>query len=373
MAGLLTSETGNTTKVVKYINECRDMQIKVLPPDVNSSDWNFTPDGDAIRFGLGAVKNLGQAAVEAIITARKEVGKFKSIFQFCEKVDMTSLNKRMIESAIKAGAMDSIEGTRSQLMAVTDRAIEHGQRLMKDRLSGQTGLFGDLFVAEEEADEPLPRVPDWTPQEKLMGEKELLGFYVTGHPLDEYKDKVSELATHFTDNMEDLKKGDEVALCGTLSGIQRRRNKDQKPWASMQLEDLNGSIEAMAFTTVYESVLPFLVEDKPMLVRGLVLPEENTQPKLSIQSIVPLEVARVPLPSLISIRVTLKDSNNDKAAEISRLFARKQGSSGVRLRLEKRGDFSVILDVASKIRPDKEFRAEIERICGPECVEVLAE
>jgi len=372
MAALLTSETGNTIKVVKYINECRDMQIKVLPPDVNSSDWNFTPDGDAIRFGLGAVKNLGQAAVEAIIAARREIGKFKSIFQFCEKVDMGSINKRMIESSIKAGAMDSFEGTRSQLMAVTDRAMEHGQRLMKDRLSGQTGLFGEMFAAEEESEEQLPNVPDWTPQEKLMGEKELLGFYVTGHPLDQFKDKVSELATHYTDNMEELAKGIEVALCGTLSGIQRRRNKDQKPWASMQLEDLKGSIEAMAFTTVYESVSQFLIEDKPMLVRGLVLPEEGTQPKISIQSIVPLEVARVPLPSLISVRVILKDTGIDRAAEISDLFARKQGNSGVRLRLEKRGDFSVILDVATKIRPDKEFRREIERICGPECVEVLA-
>jgi DNA polymerase-3 subunit alpha len=372
MAALLTSETGNTTKVVKYINECRDMAIKVLPPDVNSSDWNFTPDGDAIRFGLGAVKNLGHAAVDSIIAARKEVGKFKSIFQFCEKVDLGSLNKRMIESCIKVGSMDSFEGTRSQLMAVTDRAMEHGQRLMKDRLSGQTGLFGELFAAEEEREEPLPNVPDWTLHDKLTGEKELLGFYVTGHPLDQYKDKVSELASHTTDGMEELAKGVEVALCGTLAGIQRRRNKDGKPWASMQLEDLKGTIEVMAFTTIYESVSQFLIEDKPMLVRGLVLPEENTQPKISVQSIVPLEVARVPLPSLISIRVGLKDFGNERAEAISRLFIEKPGATGVRLRLEKTRDFSVILDVAARVRPDKQFRAEIERICGPECVEVLA-
>ena len=372
MAALLTSETGTTTKVVKYINECRDMSIKVLPPDVNSSDWNFTPDGDAIRFGLGAVKNLGQAAVEAIIAARQEVGKFKSIFQFCEKVDLGALNKRMIESCIKAGAMDSFEGTRSQLMAVTDRAMEHGQRLTKDRLSGQTGLFGDMFAAAEEREEPLPNVPDWTLHDQLTGEKELLGFYVTGHPLDQYKDKVSELATHTTDTMEELAKGVEVALCGTLSGIQKRRNKDGKPWASMQLEDLKGTVEVMAFTTIYESVAQFLVEDKPMLVRGLVLPEENTQPKISVQSIVPLEVARVPLPSLISIRVSLKEADSARAAAISQLFIQKPGTTEVRLRLEKPRDFSVILDVSAKVRPDKEFRAEIERICGPECVEVLA-
>ena len=372
MAALLTSETGNTTKVVKYINECRDMSIKVLPPDVNSSDWNFTPDGEAIRFGLGAVKNLGQAAVEAIITTRKNVGKFKSIFQFCEKVDLGSLNKRMIESCIKVGAFDTLDGTRSQLMAVTDRAMEHGQRLMRDRLSGQTGLFAALFAEEQEYEEPLPIVPDWPMHDKLTGEKELLGFYVTGHPLDQYKDKVSELATHTTDGMEELAKGVEVALCGTLTGILTRRNKAGKAWASMQLEDLKGTIEAMAFATVYDSVLPFLIEDKPMLVRGLVLPEENTQPKISIQSIVPLEVARVPLPSLISIRISLKDLENERAEAINRLFTQKPGATEVRLRLEKTRDFSVILDIAAKVRPDKEFRAEIERICGPECVEVLA-
>ena len=128
----------------------------------------------------------------------------------------------------------------------------------------------------------------------------------------------------------------------------------------------------MAFATVYESVLPFLVEDKPMLVRGLVLPEENTQPKISVQSIVPLEVARVPLPSLISIRVSLKEAGSGRAEAINELFTQKPGVTGVRLRLEKPRDFSVILDVAARVRPDKEFRAEIERICGPECVEVLA-
>src|SRR5450759_2064525 len=120
MAALLTSETGTTTNVVKYINECREMGIKVLPPDINSSDWNFTPDGDGIRFGLGAVKNVGQNAVEAIITARKEVGKFKTIFQLCETVDLSVLNRRVIESLVRAGAMELLEGSRAQLFAAVE-------------------------------------------------------------------------------------------------------------------------------------------------------------------------------------------------------------------------------------------------------------
>ena len=158
MAALLTSETGNTAKVVKYINECREMGIVVLPPDVNHSDWSFTPDdtapgGRGIRFGLGAVKNLGQSAVEAIARARVENGAFRSLHQFCEKVDLGAVNRRMIESLVKAGAMDSLEGTRSQKMAVLDGAMEAGQRAWRDRECGQGGLFGEAL--EEHAPMPL--------------------------------------------------------------------------------------------------------------------------------------------------------------------------------------------------------------------------
>ena len=221
MAALLTSETGNMAKVVKYINECRDMSITRAPARCECERLNFTPDGEAIRFGLGAVKNVGQSAVEAISMARQEVGRFRSIYQFCEHVDMGAINRRVIESLIKAGAMDDLEGTRAQLFAAVDAAIECGQSAWKDRLSGQGGLFGGDFAAEEHPEKPLPNVPDWLPKEKLQVEKELLGFYVTGHPLDQYRDKVKELATHDSGNLEGLAKGAEVALCGVLTTIQK--------------------------------------------------------------------------------------------------------------------------------------------------------
>jgi DNA polymerase-3 subunit alpha len=360
--------------VVKYINECREMGIPVLPPDVNFSDKDFTPAPDGIRFGLGAIKNVGGAAVDSIMEARASGGRFRSIFDFCERVNLSAVNRRMIESFIKAGAMDSLEGNRAQLYAVIDSAMESGQRLQKDRESGQGGLFGDLMGGSEAPpDAPLPELPNWTRQEKLAGEKELLGIYVTGHPLDDFEDKVSELATHYTDTLEDLPRGAEVAICGILTGILRRRNKDGKLWASMQIEDRKGAVEGMAFSTQYEGLLPCLIEDKPMLIRGLVLPEEGAPPKISIQSMVTLENASVNLPSLISIRVPVRaDQASGKAAELQQLFTRKPGGAGVRLRLEKSRDFSVILDVATKVRPDKEFKAEVERICGPESVEVLA-
>lgn len=200
----------------------------------------------------------------------------------------------------------------------------------------------------------------------------MLGIYVSGHPLDQFGDKIAELATHDTENLEGLEKGVEVALCGILTNIQRRRNKEGKLWAAMLLEDLKGAVEAMVFTTQYERLLTALEEDKAVLVRGLVLPEDNAPPKLSIQDITPLEVARVNIPTLISIRVSLaSNGNGDKASALQQLFMRKQGDTLVRLRIEKARDFSVILDVPAKVRADREFKAEVERICGPESMEVL--
>ena len=370
LAALLTSETGNTAKVVKYINECRDMGIKILPPDVNHSEWSFTPDGEAIRFGLGAIKNLGQSAVEAIGKAREEGGKFSSLHEFCERVGLGMVNRRMIESLIKAGAMDSLEGTRSQKFAATEGAMEAGQRAWRDKESGQVGLFGEVSAEAGQEFVALPKVPDWTDKEKLAYEKELLGFWVTGHPLDNYADKVAELATHDSASLEGLEKNAEVKLCGVLTGVTRKRNKEGKPWSAMCLEDRTGSIDAMCFTTNYERLASQIVEDQVVLIRGLVLPEENAAPKISVQDIVALDNARVDLPSLISIRVWLgKNGEVDRAAALGELFRNKPGDTSVRLRLESPRDFSVVLDVPAKVRPDREFRRVLEQICGPECME----
>jgi DNA polymerase-3 subunit alpha len=367
MAALLTSETGNTAKIVKYINECRDMGIRVLPPDVNSSGWSFTPDGEAIRFGLGAIKNLGQAGVEAILAGRGEVGRFRSLDQFCEKVDLSVCNKRIVENLIKAGAMDSLGAGRSRLLAAVESAMDYGQKAWRDRQKGQTGLFSGEFHEHEAPERPLPSAPEWSARQRLAFEKEVLGLYVTGHPLEQYLDKVAELATHDSESLEGLEKGTEVALCGVLTGVQRKRNREGKLWASMQLDDRSGSLDALVFTTNYDRLMENLIEDQAVMVKALVLPEESGPPKVSIQEIVGLEVASLRLPSLISIRVPL----GTDAAALGELFGRKPGETAVRLRLEKPRDFSVILDVTQRVRPDREFRREVERLCGPDALEVL--
>ncbi len=380
MAALLTSETGNTDKVVKYINECRDLGIQVLPPNVNKSHLSFTPDAGSIRFGLGAVKNVGAGAVEAIVAARNQNGPYATLDDFFERVDLTSVNKRVVESLIKAGAMDGLRGTRSQLYAVLEDCMESGQRAQKDKESGQAGLFGDLLGGASTGPAPerqLPDLPDWTATEKLRGEKEMLGFYVTGHPLDEFRWKVDELATHRSDSLTGLQKGEEIALCGVITGIQRRRNKEQKPWAFMQLEDWSGATEVLAFASRFEQLQPQIVEDRAVLVRGKAMPEEDGTVKVNAHDIIPLDNVRVDFPALISIRIRLGANGSaeqglERANVLKDLFARKPGATQVVLRLEAPRDFQLQLGVDGKVRPDREFKREVERLCGPESIEVIA-
>jgi DNA polymerase III subunit alpha len=371
MSALLTSESGNMDKMVKYINECREMNIPVLPPDVNQSDLHFTPAGKAIRFGMGAVKNVGQGAVETIVRCRLEGGPFKSLYEFCERVNLTAVNRRVLESLIKAGAFDSTGANRAQLTEALDRAIESGIRATRDREMGQDTLFG--FIEEHKEEQPLANLQDWTMEQKLAGEKEVLGIYVSGHPLDRYKDRIADLSTHFTDKLDDLERNTPVALCGLITGLVRKTNREGKYWAAFKVDDGRGTVDAMVFANRYEELLPALKDDAPVLVRANLLPEEGGPPKLSVQELVALDDVRVNLPSVISIRFWLReDSLVEKVEALNDLFGRKSGNTEVRLRLEKPRDFSVIMDVDRRVRPDREFRSELERICGPECMEILA-
>src|SRR5437868_610719 len=223
MAALLTSVTGSTDDVVKYINECREMGIAVEPPDINVSDANFTPHGAAIRFGLAAVKNVGGNAIESIVAARNTPEQFRSIYEFCEMVDLRLLNKRVLESLIKSGAMDAL-GRRAQLMTVLDRAIDRAQKTQRDAESGQHGLFG-VFQQEEvsHSNDKLPEVPDWDEHTRLANEKEILGFFISGHPLERYHDKLQDLRALSTEELSTMKsstgKDENITTAGIISGI----------------------------------------------------------------------------------------------------------------------------------------------------------
>src|SRR3989441_8413410 len=267
MAALLTSVTGNTDDVVKYINECREMGIAVDPPDINVSDANFTPHGSAIRFGLAAVKNVGHNAIESIVAARKELagegaratqagpaqaGRFKSIYEFCEKVDLRLLNKRVLESLIKSGAMDSL-GRRAQLMAVLDRAMDHAQKTQRDAECGQHGLFGVFQQEETHADEDrLPDTPDWDEHTRLAAEKEILGFFITGHPLDKYREKLEDLHALSTAELGAMKsstgKDESLSTAGIITNLRVLKSKRGDFYAQANLEDMAGSLDMLGFS-----------------------------------------------------------------------------------------------------------------------------
>ncbi len=360
MAALLTSVSGSTDDVVKYINECREMGIAVEPPDINVSDAYFTPHGEAIRFGLAAVKNVGHNAIESIVKARKEGGDFKSFYQFCEKVDLHLLNKRVVESLIKSGAMDAL-GRRAQLMAVADNAMEHAQKTQKDAALGQHGLFG-VFQQDEEnqtADKPLPNTPDWDEHTRLGYEKEILGFFITGHPLEKYQEKLIDFHALTTSAIGELKSSTgrgEVTVGGVLKGIRVAKSKRGDLYAQGQIEDMNGSVDILCFADAYKRLAEKLKLTVPVLVKGGVRVEEGSNPKLMIDDVTPLEEAKPKLPSHLRIKVSLETASATMIDALHTICQERKGDARVLFDLERKGDFTVVMEAEGyNVLPDRAF------------------
>ncbi len=370
MAALLTSETGNSDKIVRYINECRDMGIPLLPPDVQTGLWNFTPSGGAIRYGLGAIKNVGRNTVEALQVARESAGRFESLYQFCERIDPRVLNKRVLESLIKAGAMDGWEARRAQLFAVLDRAMEAGQRLQRTRESGQHDLFGASFALAADA-VPLPDVPEWPEAQILASEKEVLGLYLSGHPLQKYARKLRELGTLDTSRLAELPSQKEVAVAGIIGSIRTARSKKGDLWATATLEDLQGSVELLIFPESYRRLSERLQQDAIVYIKGRTQMEENSPPRIMVSEISPLETVEPALAEAVVIRVRLGKTTGIVARKLFDLFLEKSGDALVRLELERENDFEVLLEPDLRIRPDAEFVSRTQGICGKDSVRLI--
>ncbi|MGA9529854.1 MAG: DNA polymerase III subunit alpha [Terriglobales bacterium] len=378
MAALLTSITGDTDSVVKYINECREMGIAVEPPDINISDANFTPHAAAIRFGLAAVKNVGGNAIESIVAARKKLGRpFRSLYEFCEEVDLRLLNKRVLESLIKSGAMDCF-GRRAQVMSALDKAIDRAQKSQRDAESGQHGLFG-VFADEpaEQANDVLPNVPDWDEQTRLAAEKEILGFYITGHPLEKYKDKLTDLNALSTEDIGAMKKStakdENITTAGLITGLRVAKSKRSgELWAQASLEDMYGKVELLVFPEAYRKLAEKVKLEVPVLVRGGVRIEEGANPKVTASDIIPLDEARVPLPKAIRIRILLGTAGDGTVDALHTLFRERQGEAKVLFDLERDGDFMVVMEAEGyNVMPDRNFMVRVEELCGRGCVRVI--
>jgi DNA polymerase-3 subunit alpha len=376
MAALLTSVTGNTDDVVKYINECREMGIAVEPPDINVSDANFTPHGAAIRFGLAAVKNVGHNAIQSIVEGRKELGRYRSIYEFCEKVDLRLLNKRVLESLIKSGAMDSL-GRRGQLMAVLDKAMDRALKTQRDAESGQHGLFG-VFQQDEAPvnNDKLPDIPDWDEHTRLAAEKEILGFFITGHPLEKYKDKLEDLRALSTADIAGIKastgKDENICTSGIITNLRVLKSKKGDFYAQGALEDMAGSVEMIVFPEAYRKLQDKVKLEVPVLVRGGLRIEEGVNPKLLANDIIPLEDARVPLPRSLRIRIPLETANESVVDELHALCAQRKGEAKVLFDVERQGDFMVVMEAEGyNVHPDRNFVAQVENLCGRGAVRVI--
>jgi DNA polymerase III subunit alpha len=387
MAALLTSETAKPENVVKYIGECKEMGISVDPPDVQVSRAQFTPHGDSIWFGLAAVKNVGGNAIESIQKAREECGgRFKSFWEFCEKVDLRVMNKRVIESLIKAGALDSI-GRRGALMNAVDKAMERAQKAQRDAAQGQAGLFG-LFneePAQARADDDLSRGPDWEESERLANEKEVLGFFVSGHPLDKYAEKIRNLTGVITvaEALETKPPerrwgqpqdpADEIQVAGLMLGVKvQKSKKDQKLYAQAALEDATGKIDLICFSRDYERLSDRLKIEAPVLVRGMLMGDDDAAPKISVNAIMALEEVQVKLPAGVRIRVSVDLASEKLFTDIKAEAEAAPGPCKVMLHLEKKGEWAVVLEPeAMNVTADKGWVERMEAMVGRGTVQLI--
>ncbi len=370
MAALLSSEIGNQDKLTMYLNECRDMGIAILPPDVNSSDLAFTPSGKDIRFGLTAIKNVGASAIESVLAARRELGRFESLLQYCEYVDLRLLNKRVLESLIKAGAFDSLGRKRSQLMAILDKAMELGQKRQREAQSGQHGLFVGGGEAESAPALDLPDIPEWPEAERLAGEKEVLGFYVTGHPLEKYRAQLAALTRHDSSSLEELSSDATVTLAGILTGLRVRPSKKGDLWAAAALEDHRGSADLLVFPQAYQQLQGVLKPDAALLIKGRVRHEENQKPKVVVSEAKPLEKAVNGRKPRLRIHINLGEAPETLAEELSSLLAAYPGDNPVIFELERPGNFRACLEPrpARSVKAEEELLSRLRALCGADAV-----
>jgi DNA polymerase-3 subunit alpha len=271
MAALLTSEMGDTDKIVKYIEECRAMGIQVVPPDVNVSAVQFSVAGDTVRFGLAAIKNVGEAAMQSILKSRSGEGMFQTLVDFCARVDLRLVNRRVVESLIKAGAFDSLGLTRAHLLATTDTALESGQRQQRDRAEGQGSFFEMIpAAAPARASAPAETTPEWETDQRLAFEKEVLGFYISGHPLARYRGVVEPLGVTTSADLGAKGHGSRVLLFGHATGLKETSTKGGNRMAFFTLEDMDGTVEVTVFPEPFKSAAACLRSGEAVLVRGRV-------------------------------------------------------------------------------------------------------
>jgi DNA polymerase-3 subunit alpha len=375
MAAMLTSETGNTEKVVKYINEARSMGITVLPPNVNSSDMNFTPVGDNIRFGLAAIKNVGENTVKGILAARETLGQFKSFFEFCESVDARLLNKRVLESLVRAGALDGLGAHRAQMIAVIDRAVERAQKLQRAKESGQHGLFmGGQTAPIAPPPENLPDVDEWPEHELLAAEYSTLGFFISGHPLDKYAGRLQDLQAAELSTLEGRRNGENIVVAGIIVQSRPMRSRRGARWAILTLQDRTGVIEALVFPEAFQKLEPILKAATPLLIKGRVAVEDvGTRVIVADARLLDQVAAKSSngAPSLLRVRVNRSAMDTGIINQLHELFQSHPGRCRIAFELVQDDGTEATIEAGSAVQADRELVERVREICGSESVAVV--
>jgi len=282
----------SAAKVSGYINECKELGIKVLPPDINHSDDNFTVEGDAIRFGLGAVKNVGRGLIRTMAAKREEGGPFRSLEDFLERMGEGELNKRAVENFIKCGAMDCFGYNRSELLAVYERMMDSIASSRKRNLEGQMGLFAMLDDSESAARIPIPKIPELSPGDLMTMEKETTGIYITGHPMDDYRQylkntrvvqigKLMEEDSNFRDDQV-------ISVAGIVQSVKMKTTRNNSMMAYVTVEDDTGSIEMLAFSNVISEFGGYLRENSAIVVTGRLSLRDDKEPQIVVNRARPI-------------------------------------------------------------------------------------
>jgi len=381
MAALLTYEMGNTDKVVEYITECREMGIEVRAPDINESGVDFTPlyksEDDTrdkrgvIRFGLAAVKGVGEKAVEQIIAARQEIGRFQSLFHFCENVDLRAANRQVIEALIKAGAFDRLGGNRAQMMAGFEKAMQVGASLQADKQNGQMSFFGQTGENDYSQDhQRLPDVPPWPELQMLAYEKQVLGFYVTSNPLSHHAETINLYSTLNSSQLGDFSQDRQIVIGGMITKIRFNltktgRNAGSK-MAVFTLEDLQGQVEVVMFPDVLNRFSSSLVADTVVFVKGK-LDYRREKPNILAVELIPLDEVREKLAAKVRIRLDAKDVTKEKVATIKSICRSHRGRSPVYVAIRTdKGRVYATADRELSVNPDLDFCRKMRQLVGPE-------
>jgi DNA polymerase III subunit alpha len=374
MAALLTSERDNTDKVAQYIEEGRRMGISILPPDVNESFAHFTVVEKSIRFGLAAVKNVGEGAIDSIVTARKKHGSFNNLYDFTEHVDLRLVNRKVIESLIKCGAMDSFKLHRSQMTAMLDHALEVAGVLQKDRMNGQFSLF-DNFEADDKFKahfQQVPEIKEWPEPQLLAFEKELLGFYISSHPLARYEKSLKLYASSTTQTLGQLHDGDEASIGGIITKAKYTFTKRaNEKMAILRLEDLKGTIEVLVFPRTFKDAEKNISDDAIVFIKGRVNLREDT-PKIIAEEILPLEQARNKYTQALSIELITTALEKETLSRLNDILRKHKGHTPVYINFttpdKKKVQMAAGKDLS--VIPTDTLITEIEALVGDGAVSV---